>query len=113
MNMHRHTPVLSGSDTAKPSFGSAVSRLLASLARKALLFVVMLFALSVVVFYVSRLTPGDPLQSFYGDARQPATAWVWTAPSDANTAHGWAMSSGATSAFPSNTSAPSWTWYRR
>ena len=68
MNMHRHTPVLSGSDTAKPSFGSAVGRLLASLARKALLFVVMLFALSVVVFYVSRLTPGDPLQSFYGDA---------------------------------------------
>lgn len=28
----------------------------------------MMALLSVVVFYVSRLTPGDPLQSFYGDA---------------------------------------------
>ncbi len=31
---------------------------------------VMLFLLSVIVFYVSRHTPGDPLQSFYGDATQ-------------------------------------------
>lgn len=28
----------------------------------------MMALLSVIVFYVSRLTPGDPLQSFYGDA---------------------------------------------
>lgn len=34
----------------------------------------MLALLSVVVFYVSRLTPGDPLQSFYGDAVENMTA---------------------------------------
>lgn len=35
--------------------------------------VFMLFILAVIVFYVSRLTPGDPLQSFYGDAVQSMT----------------------------------------
>ncbi|MDR2368530.1 MAG: ABC transporter permease [Deltaproteobacteria bacterium] len=34
------------------------------------LFAFMLFLLSVVVFYVARLTPGDPLQSFFGDAME-------------------------------------------
>ena len=37
----------------------------------------MLFILALLVFYISRLTPGDPLQSFYGDAVQsydPGTA---------------------------------------
>lgn len=48
-------------------------RLMASLARKALVFVAMMFLLSLIVFYVSRLTPGDPLQSFYGDAMQSMT----------------------------------------
>lgn len=33
----------------------------------------MLFILAVIVFYVARLTPGDPLQSFYGDAVQSMT----------------------------------------
>lgn len=35
--------------------------------------VCMLFVLAIIVFYVSRLTPGDPLQSFYGDAVQSMT----------------------------------------
>lgn len=33
----------------------------------------MLFILAIIVFYVSRLSPGDPLQSFYGDAVQSMT----------------------------------------
>ena len=48
-------------------------QLLASLARKTLVFIAMMFLLSLIVFYVSRLTPGDPLQSFYGDAMQSMT----------------------------------------
>lgn len=47
--------------------------LAATIARKAAVSVVMLLVLSVVVFWVSRLTPGDPLQSFYGDAMQTMT----------------------------------------
>lgn len=39
--------------------------LITSLLRKAALL-----ALSLAVFYISRLTPGDPLQSYYGDAVQ-------------------------------------------
>lgn len=35
--------------------------------QKLLGFVVSLFVLSVLVFYVSRLAPGDPLVSYYGD----------------------------------------------
>ena len=42
--------------------------LIASLLRKLALLVLMLLALSLAVFYISRLTPGDPLQSYYGDA---------------------------------------------
>ena len=48
-------------------------QLLASLARKTLVFIAMMFLLSLIVFYVSRLPPGDPLQSFYGDAMQSMT----------------------------------------
>ena len=48
-------------------------QLMASLARKTLVFIAMMFLLSLIVFYVSRLTPGDPLQSFYGDAMQSMT----------------------------------------
>lgn len=58
--------LLSGADTAPSAI--LTGSLHASLARKALVFVVMMFTLSVAVFYISRLTPGDPLQSFYGDA---------------------------------------------
>lgn len=53
-----------------PGRANPAGSMAASIARKALVFVVMMFALSVVVFHVSRLTPGDPLQSFYGDAME-------------------------------------------
>ena len=33
----------------------------------------MLLILSIVIFFISRMTPGDPLQSFYGDATQSMT----------------------------------------
>ena len=35
--------------------------------KKLLLFLVSVFALSIVVFWISRLAPGDPLVAFYGD----------------------------------------------
>lgn len=35
--------------------------------KKVLTFIVSIFVLSVVVFYVSRLAPGDPLVSYYGE----------------------------------------------
>lgn len=35
--------------------------------KKLLLFLGSVFLLSVVVFYVARLAPGDPLVSYYGD----------------------------------------------
>ena len=35
--------------------------------KKALVFLVSVFILSVVVFYISRLAPGDPLMSYYGE----------------------------------------------
>ncbi len=37
------------------------------------LFFVVMFILSVVVFVLARLAPGDPLQSFYGDALENMT----------------------------------------
>ncbi|MDR0622165.1 MAG: ABC transporter permease [Deltaproteobacteria bacterium] len=40
------------------------------LGKRLILFVFMIFLLSVAVFYVARLTPGDPLQSFFGDAME-------------------------------------------
>ncbi len=38
-----------------------------------LLFIAVMFILSVVVFVLARLAPGDPLQSFYGDALENMT----------------------------------------
>ena len=35
--------------------------------KKCLIFLISVFILSVVVFYVARLAPGDPLISYYGD----------------------------------------------
>lgn len=35
--------------------------------KKILVFIISVFILSVVVFYVARLAPGDPLVSYYGD----------------------------------------------
>lgn len=43
-------------------------KLAAVLFRRAATLLLMLFVLSVIVFPLSRLAPGDPLQSFYGDA---------------------------------------------
>ena len=35
--------------------------------KKCLIFLISVFILSVTVFYVARLAPGDPLISYYGD----------------------------------------------
>lgn len=37
-------------------------------------FIITLFILSIIVFYFARWAPGDPLQSFYGDAVESMTA---------------------------------------
>lgn len=42
--------------------------------KKLLIFVVSIFLLSVIVFYIARLTPGDPLVSYYGDRAEKMTA---------------------------------------
>ncbi len=47
--------------------------LLQNLFKKFLTLLMMLLVLSLVVFYISRMAPGDPLQSFYGDAMQSMT----------------------------------------
>jgi len=41
--------------------------------KKVLLFILSVFLLSVVTFYVSRLAPGDPLVSYYGDRVEKMT----------------------------------------
>ena len=41
--------------------------LLAYFGKKLLIFVVSVFVLSLAVFYISRLAPGDPLMSYYGE----------------------------------------------
>ena len=43
------------------------------LVRRILLLVLCMFLLSVIVFFMARLAPGDPLQSFYGDALEMMT----------------------------------------
>ena len=35
--------------------------------KKVLVFCISIFLLSIVVFYVARLAPGDPLISYYGE----------------------------------------------
>lgn len=42
--------------------------------KKLLIFVVSLFLLSVMVFYIARLAPGDPLVSYYGERAEKMTA---------------------------------------
>ncbi|MDR1731273.1 MAG: ABC transporter permease [Synergistaceae bacterium] len=42
--------------------------------KKALMFLLMMFLLSTIVFYISRLAPGDPLEAFYGGAVQSMTS---------------------------------------
>ncbi len=41
--------------------------------KKILLLIICMFALSLVVFFIARLAPGDPLQSFYGDSLETMT----------------------------------------
>ncbi len=36
-------------------------------------FILIMFLLSIVVFYFARLAPGDPLESFYGDRVETMT----------------------------------------
>jgi peptide/nickel transport system permease protein len=50
------------------------SRLYSSLWGKVLIFIITMFILSVAVFYVSRLAPGDPLQAFYGERVEQMSA---------------------------------------
>ena len=38
-----------------------------SVAKKGLQFVLAIILLSIIVFYMSRLSPGDPLLSYYGE----------------------------------------------
>lgn len=42
-------------------------------AKKLLIFLVSVFILSLAVFYISRLAPGDPLISYYGDRAEKMT----------------------------------------
>lgn len=42
--------------------------------RKLLIFVISIFLLSVIVFYIARLVPGDPLVSYYGERAEKMTA---------------------------------------
>lgn len=42
--------------------------------KKLLIFVVSIFLLSVIVFYIARLAPGDPLVSYYGDRAEKMSA---------------------------------------
>lgn len=43
-------------------------------AKKLLIFVLSIFVLSLIVFYMSRLSPGDPLVSYYGDRVEKMSA---------------------------------------
>ena len=42
--------------------------------KKALIFLISVFVLSVAVFYISRLAPGDPLMSYYGERVEKMSA---------------------------------------
>ncbi|MDR1375927.1 MAG: ABC transporter permease [Synergistaceae bacterium] len=55
-------------------FMSSFRSLAVYIGKKLLVFFFMMFLLSTIVFYVSRLTPGDPLEAFYGGATQSMTS---------------------------------------
>lgn len=63
------------------------------LLKSLVLFVLSLFLLSAAVFYVSRLAPGDPLVSYYGDRVEKMSpeqrAWAWTSPFPPSMSAGW------------------------
>lgn len=43
------------------------TKILVMIGKRLLVFLLVMFLLSIAIFYVSRLAPGDPMQSFYGD----------------------------------------------
>ena len=43
------------------------------IAKKLIWLILEMFLLSILVFYLARQAPGDPLQSFYGDAMESMT----------------------------------------
>ena len=47
--------------------------ILKNIAKKLVGFFIAMIILSIVLFYFARLAPGDPLQSFYGDAVESMT----------------------------------------
>ena len=49
------------------------NKLVIRILKRILLLAVVMFLLSVVVFWLARLAPGDPLQSFYGDSLETGT----------------------------------------
>ena len=55
--------------------------------KKLLIFVVSILLLSVIVFYIARLAPGDPLVSYYGDRAEKN--WGFMNPLPYSTANGW------------------------
>lgn len=50
------------------------NKLVIRILKRILLLVVVMFLLSVMVFWLARLAPGDPLQSFYGDSLEMMTS---------------------------------------
>ncbi len=59
-------------------------RYMQTLGKKVFLFVTSVVLLSVLVFYISRLAPGEPLVSYYGDRVEKMSPqerdWVWMRP---------------------------------
>jgi peptide/nickel transport system permease protein len=60
--------------TASENFYGSFRLFAVYFGKKLLVFLFMMFLLSTVVFYVSRLAPGDPLEAFYGGAAQSMTS---------------------------------------
>lgn len=61
------------------------------LLKSLVLFALSLFLLSAAVFYVSRLAPGDPLVSYYGDRveKMSPEQRAWTSPFPPSMSAGW------------------------
>ena len=81
--------------------------------KKALVFLLSVFILSVAVFYISRLAPGDPLMSYYGERVEKMSVEEKEAardklglnnPSIFSTSAGWKTQPRETSVFPLSTS---------
>ena len=72
----RTVPACSGEERnfAGKRFAASICSAGSYLGKKLLVFILMMFLLSTAVFYVSRLTPGDPLEAFYGGATQSMTS---------------------------------------